>query len=152
MTDDERRRSEHARIYEEWHRAASMRDQAALIALYADDAILETPLVMAILPDKTEGVLRGHAEIRHFLDEGLRRRPNELVRWVRSGLWLSSGDTLVWEYPRETHQDQGDQIDILELMQITAGLIQHHRIFWGWFGVRHLIRNALGKSLKPKPA
>ena len=33
------RRDNHARIYAEWHRAASERDGAALIALYTDNAI-----------------------------------------------------------------------------------------------------------------
>ena len=62
------RRDDHARIYAEWHRAASERDGAALIALYADDAVLESPLVPAILESKTDGVLRGKAEIAHFLE------------------------------------------------------------------------------------
>ena len=33
--------SDHAYIHQEWHRAASTRDTPALIALYADHAILE---------------------------------------------------------------------------------------------------------------
>src|SRR5690606_1767476 len=47
----------HQHIHEEWHRAASTRDQAALIALYADDAILETPLAPQILVGKPDGIL-----------------------------------------------------------------------------------------------
>ena len=46
------RRDNHARIYAEWHRAASERAGAALIALYADDAVLESPLVPAILESR----------------------------------------------------------------------------------------------------
>ena len=138
---------EHARIFEEWHRAASTRDQAALLALYADDAVLETPLAPYVLDDKNDGVLRGRAEIQQFLDEGARRRPNDLVRWYRTGRWFSAGPTLVWEYPRQT--PQGDQIELLEVMDIKAGLIQHHRIYWGWFGMQHLMRNA---EVKTTPA
>ena len=60
---DAKQQGDHARIHAEWHRAASQRDGAALIALYADDAVLESPLVPALLADKTDGVLRGKAEI-----------------------------------------------------------------------------------------
>jgi len=80
----------------------------------------------------------------HFLEEGTRRRPNELVRWYRSGQYLASGDLLVWEYPRQT--PDGEQIDILELMQLKDGLIWRHRIYWGWFGTQMLIQSALSKA------
>jgi steroid Delta-isomerase len=121
-----------ARIHAEWHRAASTRDGAALLALYAEDAILESPLVQAILDDKTDGVLRGKAEIARFLEHGARSRPIGLVRWHRSTTWFSTGQTLVWEYPRET--PDGDQVEIVEVMDIADGLIRHHRIYWGWKG------------------
>lgn len=133
---------DHARIWAEWHRAARSSDQAALIALYAEDAILESPLVPAILDDKPDGVLRGRDEIRRFLDEGARRRPNPLVRWYRSDVWFSVGDTLIWEYPRQT--PDGDQIDILEVMTIAVGKIRHQRIYWGWKGCS-LIAPALAR-------
>ncbi len=81
---------DHSRIFAEWHRAAMTRDQAALVALYADDAVLETPLAPFILPEMSDGVLRGRAAIKQFLDEGAKRRPNELVRWQRSGASRSS--------------------------------------------------------------
>jgi hypothetical protein len=53
--------SDHAYIHQEWHRAASTRDTPALIALYADNAILESPLVPVIMDGKHDGVLRGKA-------------------------------------------------------------------------------------------
>ena len=55
-----------------------------------------------------------------------------------------AGDTLVWEYPRQT--PEGDQVDILELMQVRDGLISHHRIYWGWFGTQMLIASAMSKA------
>ena len=126
------RNPEHERIWREWHEAARNRDHQALIALYADDAILESPLVQAICPERSQGILRGKAEIAEFLREGAKRRPNALVRWHRTPVWFSCGDTLVWEYPRET--PNGDQIDILEVMRIADGKIAHQRIYWGWKG------------------
>jgi len=93
---------DHAYIHREWHRAASMRDLPALLALYAGDATLESPLVPAVLDDKSDGVLRGKAEIAHFLETGARSRPVDLVRWYRSDAFFSNGPTLIWEYPRMT--------------------------------------------------
>ena len=36
------------RVHREWHERAKARDTNGLLALYADDAVLETPLVQAI--------------------------------------------------------------------------------------------------------
>ena len=94
--------SDHAYIHQEWHRAASTRDTLALIALYADDAILESPLVPALMDGKSDGVLRGKGEIGRFFAAGARSRPIDLVRWYRSDTYFSAGGTLIWEYPRVT--------------------------------------------------
>ena len=132
------------RIYEQWHEYTRARQAEKLIDLYADDAIVETPLVSAILDHKTEGVLRGRAEIKQFFDEGLRRRPDDLLRWYRTGLFFTNGKVLTWEYPRAT--PHGDQIDLVEIMDVEAGKIKHHRIYWGWFGFQHLLNNAISKA------
>ena len=68
------------RIYRDWHEFAKTRDTERLIALYDEHAVLESPLVPVIL-QQDSGILRGRAEILAFLEEGTRRRPNELVRW-----------------------------------------------------------------------
>ncbi|MGD8746827.1 MAG: nuclear transport factor 2 family protein [Balneolaceae bacterium] len=130
-------------IYDKWHKYAKGRDVPSLINLYAEDAIFESPLVPAIL-DQDSGILRGRSEIVRFLEEGTKRRPNDLVRWYRTGQYFINGDTLIWEYPRKT--PEGDQIDILEVMQIFDHKITNHRIYWGWFGCNRLIASALKKS------
>ena len=141
---------DHARIFAEWHRAARERDTPALLALYAADAVLESPLVPAILADQPEGVLRGHVELARFFEEGARRRPNALVRWWRTGDWASLGNLLIWEYPRDT--PAGEQVDLVEVMTIADGLIRHHRIYWGWFGTRLLTEAAVRHALShPAP-
>ncbi len=126
-TDDGRR------IFLEWDARARAMDVEGLLALYAPDATVESPLIPAILDDVRTGVLRGHSELRRFFDEGGRRRPNALVRWYRTGKYLWDGTTLVWEYPREA--PDGEQVDITEVMDIVDGKIQRHRIYWGWFGL-----------------
>jgi hypothetical protein len=120
-----------ARIYEQWHERAKTRDVEGLLALYAADAVLESPLVPAIL-GKADGVLRGRDAIAPFLREGTARRPDSLVRWYRTGTYLTDGRLLMWEYPRTT--PDGEQIDIMEVMEIEQGLIARHRIYWGWKG------------------
>ena len=132
------------RIYEQWHSTARSRDVEGTLALYADDAILETPLVLAILDDRTSGTLRGKDEIRRFFEEGTKRRPNDLVRWYRTGTFFANGKQLTWEYPRQT--PDGEQVDLIEMMDVEGGLITHHRIYWGWFGVRLLTNNAVKKE------
>ena len=132
-------------LYHAWHDAAKSRDTDALIALYYDDAELESPLVPIIM-QRTNGTLRGKAEIRAFLAEGARRRPNEWVRWYRDAHYYTGGDILIWDYPRQT--PNGNQVDILELMQHRDGKIYRHRIYWGWFGTQMLIKSALTKQGK----
>jgi steroid Delta-isomerase len=135
------------RIHREWDARAKSRDTDGLIALYAEDAILETPLVPAIFEGHS-GILRGHRQIRPFFEEGARRRPNELVRWHRTDTWLTDGKRLLmWEYPRQA--PDGDQVELVEVMEIEHGLIQHHRIYWGWFGVNQLTQSAVRKATQP---
>ncbi len=80
------------RVHREWHERAKARDSEGLLALYAADAVLESPLVVAILDDKADGVLRGRAKLQRFFEEGGRRRPNDLVRWHRTGEWPPPAD------------------------------------------------------------
>src|SRR6185312_17454775 len=51
------------RIFHEWDRFAREGDVQRLLALYAEEAVFESPLVPAILDEKSSGVLRGHREI-----------------------------------------------------------------------------------------
>jgi hypothetical protein len=132
------------RIHREWHERAKATDAEGLLALYAEDAVPESPLVPAILDDKTDGVLRGHDELRRFFLEGAKRRPNDLVRWYRTEEWVTDGRRLlIWEYPREA--PDGDQVDLIEVMEIADGMIRRHRIYWGWKGCS-LIAPALARN------
>ena len=79
--------------------------------------------------------------MRAFFKEGVRRRPNELVRWYRDGRYFFDGETLIWEYPRLL-PDDGEQIDICEALDLDGELIQRHRVYWGFRGVNQLIASA----------
>ncbi|AFQ52045.1 nuclear transport factor 2 family protein [Burkholderia cepacia] len=124
------------RIHQDWHAAVVARDLDGLMALYADDAILETPLIVVTLPEHGSGVLHGKAAIGEFFAAGLRNPGNKLGRWYRTGLCFSNGRQLTWEYPRET--PEGDQVDLVEVMDLRDGLIAHHRVYWGWVGFNAL--------------
>jgi steroid Delta-isomerase len=134
------------RIYDRWHETIVRRDLDGLLALYAEDAIFETPAILVTLTDRKQGILRGKSELRPFFEAGFRKLGNELTRWYRTGLFFASGRRLTWEYPRET--PQGDQVDLVEVMDVADGLICHHRVYWGWIGFQTLVA-ALNK---PGPA
>ena len=137
-------KSDGERIYKLWHKYARDVDVNGLLSLYAFDATLETPVIQAILNTET-GALKGHSELRRFFEEGGRRRPNELVRWHREpDQFFFDGQQLMWEYPREA--PDGSQIELVEVMNLSNGLIQHHRIYWGWFGIQRLIQSALSNN------
>src|SRR5258707_5882090 len=80
-----------AHVYDAWHERARTGDVEGLLALYAPDATFETPLVPVLLDDVEGGVLRGHSALRRFFEEGTRRRPNDLLRWYRTGRYLCDG-------------------------------------------------------------
>jgi steroid Delta-isomerase len=66
-----------------------------------------------------------------------------IAEWYRSRSFLSDGNLLTWEYPRKT--PQGDQVDVVESMDIEDGLIAYHRVYWGSVGFKALLA-AMNKS------
>jgi steroid Delta-isomerase len=130
-------------IHDRWQTTIVQKDVDGLIALYAEDAVFETPAILVTLTNSTQGILRGRREIRPFFEAGFRKLGSELSRWYRTGLFFSNGRQLIWEYPRET--PQGDQVDLVEVMDVANGLIAHHRVYWGWVGFQTLVA-ALNKS------
>jgi ketosteroid isomerase-like protein len=125
------------RMYFAWNDALSRNDAAALLALYAPDAVFESPLVPHLL-GVDRGVLRGHQELRPLFDKLAERKP-AVRQYYRNG-YLTDGKRLIWEYPRDT--GKGEQMDFVEAMELNDnGLIQRHCVYWGWFGVRVLQRD-----------
>jgi hypothetical protein len=129
------------RVYREWDRTWSDDDLDAMVALYAPDAILESPLVPH-LQDGTSGVLKGREQIRNLLDKAAPRKPGKRTFYRRG--YFTDGRLLVWEYPRAT--PEGEQMDFFEVMEIVDGLINSHRVYWGWRGVEVIKADAYYKD------
>ena len=124
------------RMYHAWDDALSRNDAAALTALYAPDAVIESPLIPHLMG--LERSIRGHEEIRAFWEKVAANKP-ALRKYYRTG-YLTDGKKLMWEYPRDT--PAGDQMDFVEVMELNEnGLIQKYRVYWGWFGFGVLKRD-----------
>jgi hypothetical protein len=112
-----------------WEEALANHDAEALVACYAPDATLESPVAAHILGGA--GVCKGHAELRPFIREVVARTPDE--RHFYRASFFTDGHRAIWEYPRQT--PDGEQMDFVEVMEIEDGLIRAHRVYWGWRGV-----------------
>ena len=124
-------------VYEVWHRTVMSADLAGLMVLYADNAVFESPTVLAQFPDRADGILRGKAEIAKLFERNFTNLRGEFTDLHRTG-FFSDGRVLIWEYPRLT--PSGAQVDLFESMDIEDGLIAYHRVYWGWQGVKALLR------------
>jgi hypothetical protein len=93
--------------------------------------LLESPLIPHLLQTE-RGICQGTDELRQFITIVFQRTPTRR-RHFRSG-YLTDGKWLMWEYPRQ--KPDGEQMDFAEVMEIERGLIKHHRVYWGWFGVQ----------------
>jgi hypothetical protein len=131
-TDDDIRR-----IYERWHETVTQQDLAGVVALYAEHAVFESPTVLALSPDRVDGILRGRAAIEQQLARNFGALAREFRELYRTGLFFSNGGHLTWEYPRLA--PAGEQVDLFESMDIEGGLIVYHRVYWGWKGVQALM-------------
>jgi hypothetical protein len=81
-------------------------------------------------------------ELRQLFDKVAADKPAQR-KYYRSG-YLTDGKKLMWEYPCET--PDGQQMDFVEVMELNEdGLIQKHRVYWGWYGFGVLKRNEYHK-------
>ena len=132
------------RVYERWHEAVVARDLDALMGLYAEDSVLESSLILVLEKEK-RGVLKGRDVIRkHFAGFFEMMATDSSVELYRPGVFYSSGKNVVWEYPSKS--PKGEQLDVVESMDIEDGKIAYHRVYWGWIGF--IAMNALAERLK----
>jgi ketosteroid isomerase-like protein len=126
------------RIYHEWDKALADGDVDRLLGLYAPDAILESPVV-PVVTDREVGVCRGHEELRPVLEQVRDRKP-PLRTYYRTGYLTDGSRMMIFEYPRDA--PNGEQMDFVEVMEISDGLIQRHRVYWGWRGMQVIRQDA----------
>jgi hypothetical protein len=120
-----------AHIFTAWDEALGAKDLDASMALYHPDATLESPLVRHLLGIE-EGVIRGREDLRRFVAQVFANEPPQRRRF-RTG-FLTDGSHVTWEYPRQAAD--GEQMDIVEVMEVRDDLIRHHRVYWGWYSVK----------------
>ena len=121
------------RIYRLWDEALGNKDLEAALALYAPDASIESPLVAHLMQTR-EGIVRGRDSLRAFIARVFQTNPPQRRRFKQG--FFSDGRILTWEYPRQS--PDGDQMDLVEVMEIESGLIQRHRVYWGWYALNVL--------------
>ena len=124
-------------IYEKWHETVTARDLEGVLALYAEDATMETPAILALVDGSQDAILRGRSDIRKLFANFFQVFGHEFGELYRTGLFFADGRLLTWEYPRKT--PHGEQVDLFESMDIENGLITYHRVYWGWKGFRALM-------------
>ena len=120
------------RIYHAWDEALGRRTRRRHAPL-CTGRYLESPLVRHLLGTE-EGVIRGRDNLREFVEKVLARTPPSRQRY-RDG-FFTDGRRLIWEYPRAAKD--GQQMDLVEAMDIVDGLIQRHCVYWGWLAVKVL--------------
>lgn len=136
------------RIYREWDAALARLEELpperldegveSLLNLYAEDAVIESPLIPHLMK-VDRGICTGREQMRPFFAAVGRRKPS-LRKYYRAG-YLTDGKRLIWEYPRE--KPDGEQMDFVESMELNnEGLIQRHRVYWGWRGVAVMLNDA----------
>lgn len=118
------------RIYRLWDDALGKKDLEASLSLYADDASIESPLVQHLMKTK-DGIVRGKDNLRKFIALVFQTNPPQRKRF-RTG-FFTDGGMIMWEYPRAT--PQGEQMELVEVMEIEGGLIRRHRVYWGWYAL-----------------
>ena len=124
------------RVYERWHESIVSRDLDGLMELYSEDCVLESSLVL-VLEKNSTGVLKGRDLVRaHFAGFFEMMAKDATVELYRPGTFFSDGKTLVWEYPSKS--PKGNQLDVVESMDLENGLIAYHRVYWGWIGFKAL--------------
>ncbi len=122
--------SEAERICRRWDDALGKKDVEASLALYADDASIESPLVQHLMKTPA-GIVRGKDALRDFITRVFQTNPPQRKRFKQG--FFTDGRTITWEYPRTT--PDGEQMELVEIMEIEHGLIKRHRVYWGWYAL-----------------
>ena len=118
------------RIYRAWDEALGKKDLEAALSLYAEDASIESPLVQHLMKTPT-GIVQGRDNLRTFITRVFRTNPPQRKRFKQG--FFTDGRIVTWEYPRVA--PDGEQMELVEIMEIDKGLIRRHRVYWGWYAL-----------------
>ncbi len=113
------------RIYRAWDRAFAHHDTLALVAMYAEDAVIQSPLIPRLM-HRTRAFCRGRDQIRTLYEAVLAWRPQ--VHRSRRTAYLTDGEKITAEYARAAPDDV--MLSCTEVMEIRDGLIRSHRGVW----------------------
>ena len=117
------------RVIRELEAASARNDVEALVALFAPDATIESPIVSRVF-DRKDGVARGHDEIRALARAFEKRgRP-----WGGHAPPIVSGSVAAIEY-RDASDRDAFSVDIIE---VRDGRIQSLRAYMGWRAIAAL--------------
>lgn len=130
---DEARQNDAERICKLWDEALGNKDLEASLALYAGDASIESPLVQHLMKTPS-GIVQGKDNLRAFIARVFQTNPPQRKRFKQA--FFTDGRIVTWEYPRVS--PDGDQMELVEIMEIDSGLIQRHRVYWGWYALGFL--------------
>ncbi|QDP73605.1 nuclear transport factor 2 family protein [Legionella israelensis] len=136
MANQDELKQQAENIYKAWDKALANNDIESLLELYADDAIIESPLIPHLL-ETDSGILRGKSELRLLIEKVAECKP--FIRNHFKQNFFTDGKALIFEYPRQT--PDGEQMDFMEVMEIKEGKIQYHRVYWGWRGFQIIQEN-----------
>ena len=117
-------------IYRAWDDALGKKDLEAALSLYDHDASIESPLVQHLL-QRREGFVQGKDNLRKFIARVFETNPPQRKRYKQG--FFTDGRVLTSEYPRAS--PEGEQMDLVEIMEIENGLIERHRVYWGWYAL-----------------
>jgi predicted SnoaL-like aldol condensation-catalyzing enzyme len=121
------------RIYHAWDEALGKKDLEASLSLYAEDASIESPLVAHLLK-QASGIVQGKDNLRKFITRVFDTNPPQRKRFKQG--FFTDGRVMTWEYPRSS--PGGEQMDLVEVMDIEDGRIKRHRVYWGWYALNVL--------------
>jgi ketosteroid isomerase-like protein len=104
--------------------AFSRNDVEGLVALFAEDATLESFLVTRVF-NRQDGVCHGRAEIRKLVGALMKRG----VPWGGHKTPIIRGDTVVVEFTTASSAAETFSVDVIE---VRDGKIQSFRAYAGW--------------------
>ncbi len=105
--------------------AWSRRDLESIMALFAEDASLESPLVVRLL-NRSDGVLHGREQIQRMVSALLERG----IPWGKHEPPIVQGNRAALEF--KSAPAEGEQFYSVDIIELRGDKIQSLRAYSGW--------------------